>query len=349
MMSHGPVFPEDTVRGDVRHRDALRRDADAPDRPAQPEHDGAADLGRSAADSAFSVASVAPAASAELAHVAAHEQPAIPSTAAAGRPATQAPERPQPPPRTSTGALIARLVTAVVLMGSLVGAVFVALDWEPRVLPVRIVTIEGEMRGLSRESLQETIGGQITGGIVTQNLNALKDEVEGLPWIHRASVRRVWPDRLVFTVEEHEALARWGENGLVTAEGIVFRPRDGRLPAGLVRLSGADDFAPEVVERYLQWHPRLAELGLIIDALVRDARGDWSLQLLGGTELYLGTEDIGARFERLMAAYPQVESIGIPTRIDLRYSNGFAVRWLPTADSGVGADRVAAINHRERS
>lgn len=258
-------------------------------------------------------------------------------------------EHPVPQPGPSTGALVARLATAVVLIGSLAGAVFIALEWEPRLLPVRVVTIEGEMHGLSRESLQETIAGHITGGIVTQDLYALKAEVEDLPWIHRASVRRVWPDRLVFSVHEHEAAARWGENGLVTAEGIVFRPRDGRLPAGLVRLSGSDDFAPEVVERYLKWHPRLAELGLIIDAVSRDTRGDWSLQLLGGTELYLGTEDIDARFERLVAAYPQVESIGIPTRIDLRYSNGFAVRWLPTADSGVGPDRVAAINIRERS
>ena len=93
----------------------------------------------------------------------------------------------------------------------------------------------------------------------------------------------------------------------------------------------------------------LAELGLIIDGVTRDARGDWSLMLLGGTELYLGTAHIETRFERLLAAYPQVEAIGIPIRIDLRYSNGFAVRWLPRANARAGSDRVAAIKPRERS
>lgn len=253
------------------------------------------------------------------------------------------------PQASSRGALIARLLTAVVILGALFGAGFIALKWEPRVLPIQIVTIDGEMRGLSKESLQQTIAEHITGGILTQDLASLKAEVESLPWIDAASVRRIWPDRIVFSVREHEAAARWGENGLVTAEGIVFRPRDGRLPAGLPRLDGADDMALEVVERLQHWHPRLAELGLIIDGITRDARGDWSLMLLGGTELYLGTEDIEARFERLLAAYPQVEAIGIPTRIDLRYSNGFAVRWLPRANAGVGPDRVAAIKHRERS
>jgi cell division protein FtsQ len=262
-------------------------------------------------------------------------------------PTAAAPSGTTAPPRPSSLALIGRLLTAVAIIGALIGAGIIALDWEPRLLPIRVVTVDGEMHGLSRESLQETIARHIDGGILTQDLAALKQRVESLPWIRRASVRRIWPDRLVFTVTEHEAIAQWGENGLVTEDGIVFRPRDGRLPAGLVRLDGADALAPEVVARYRRWHPKLAELGLIIDAVVRNARGDWTLTLLGGTELYLGTEDIEARFERLLAAYPQVEAIGIPTRIDLRYSNGFAVRWIPRATAP--AERLAATNTREQS
>ncbi len=247
----------------------------------------------------------------------------------------------------SSASLVARLLTALAIIATMLGAGAVALDWEPRLLPIRIVTVDGEMHGLSRESLQRTVAEHIDGGILTQDLTALRQRVQDLPWIHRASVRRVWPDRLVLTVSEHEAMAQWGENGLVTEDGIVFRPRDGRLPAGLVRLEGADAMAPQVVERYRRWHPKLAQLGLIIESVVRNARGDWTLTLLGGTELYLGTGDIDARFERLLAAYPQVEAIGVPTRIDLRYSNGFAVRWVPRTDAP--PERVAANISRERS
>jgi hypothetical protein len=96
-----------------------------------------------------------------------------------------------------------------------------------------------------------------------------------------------------------------------------------------VRLDGADDMAPEVVERYRRWHPQPGGAGA--DHRVGGAQRPRRLdaELLGGTELYLGTDDIEMRFRRLLAAYPQVEAIGIPTRIDLRYSNGFAVRWVP--------------------
>jgi cell division protein FtsQ len=263
---------------------------------------------------------------------------------------TTADPRPRAVTATSRGMLLGRLFTAVLLLAGLAGAGYIALQWEPRLLPIRVVTVEGEMHGLSRQALEETIAEQISGGILTQDLAALKAEVEDLPWIHRAAVQRIWPDRIEVTVSEHAAVARWGENGLVTADGIVFRPRDGRLPAGLARLDGADDGrAPEVVGRFLDWGPRLLMLGLVIDGVRLDARGDWTLVLLGGTELMLGTDDIETRFERLAAAYPQVEAIGIPTRIDLRYSNGLAVRWLPTTNTGGRPERLAALPERNRS
>jgi cell division protein FtsQ len=240
-------------------------------------------------------------------------------------------------------ALLARLLTAVVLSTALIGAGWIALQWEPTLLPVRVVTIAGEMHGLSREALQQTISDEISGGILTQDLRLLRERVQALPWVERASARRVWPDRIEVEVHEHNALARWNENGLVSEEGVVFRPNDGRLPAGLARLGAADDaLAPEVVARFLEWGPQLLALGLIVDGVRRDARGDWSIELLGGTEVMLGTDDVEQRLERLIAAYGEIEAIGIPTRLDLRYSNGLAVRWLPSNGISGGPKRIAA-------
>jgi len=226
-------------------------------------------------------------------------------------------------------ALFARMLLALALFAGLGGAFWFALLHEPRALPIRGVTVAGELRSLSRQELQEAVASHLRGGILTQDLHALRREIEALPWVRSASLRRVWPDRLELHVEEQQAIARWGADGLVTHAGEVFRPRDGRVPAGLARLVGAADIdAPQVVERFLDWQPRLAALGLIIDELRRDARGDWSLTLLGGTELFFGTDAVEARFGRLLTVWPRLELIaGTPTRVDLRYSNGLALRW----------------------
>src|SRR3954463_8742741 len=39
-------------------------------------------------------------------------------------------------------------------------------------------------------------------------LDELRPSLERLPWVRKAGVRRVWPDRLEVTLEEHVALAR---------------------------------------------------------------------------------------------------------------------------------------------
>jgi len=245
--------------------------------------------------------------------------------------------------RPSKATLLARLLIAVTLITGLAGAATIAVDWEPRLLPVRVVSIDGELRSLSREALQQTVASHIRGGILTLDLASLHEEIESLAWVADARLRRVWPDRIELTVVEHQAEARWGQDALVSADGHVFRPEDGRLPAGLPHLSGPrDQDAPLVVERFHEWSPKLAGLGLIVDGIHRGARGDWTVELLGGTQLLFGTDQIETRFQRLLAAYGRIEALGIPSLLDLRYSNGLAVRWI-ASDGGGQSDHIAAI------
>ncbi|WPL16058.1 Cell division protein FtsQ [Thiorhodovibrio winogradskyi] len=258
----------------------------------------------------------------------------------------------------TTETLLLRLFVALSLMISLAAILWLAAEWEPRILPIRVITVDGEMRSLSRQALQERVASHLTGGILSQDLGALRERVEALPWVKGASLRRVWPDRLILEVSEHEAVARWGEDGLVTREGVIFHPQDRRVPAGLPRLSGADERAVEVVDRLLLWQPRLADLGLLIDALECDRRGDWTLELLGGPVLHFGTEQLERRLTRLLATFPRIEAVAVPERIDLRYSNGLAVLWQrgsghsdrePTdreSDFHARGKRMAALNEQ---
>lgn len=219
------------------------------------------------------------------------------------------------------------------LLAVMIGGGWLLMRWEPVLLPVRLIAIEGELHHHSSRLLQQTLSERLDGGILTADLRDLKAATEELAWVARASLRRVWPDRLVVEVEEHRPIARWNTDGLVTAEGLVFRPGVGTIPAGLPRLMGEDGRAPEVVERYLRWRDELMLVGHLIETLRVDARGDWRLRLIMGTELRLGTARIEERLARFIANAPQLEfAAGLPTVIDLRYSNGFAVQWPADAD-----------------
>ncbi|MCG6896609.1 MAG: cell division protein FtsQ/DivIB [Thiocapsa sp.] len=231
-----------------------------------------------------------------------------------------------------------RALLGLVLIALMATGVWLLGEWEPRLLPVRIIEVEGELHHHSSQLLQQTISERLHGGILTADLHDLRSAAEDLAWVGRASVRRIWPDRLLVEVEEHRPVARWNRDGLVTAEGVVFRPGTGTVPAGLPLLEGDDQRAPQVVRRYQKWRDELMLVGHLIQTLSVDPRGAWHVELVTGAELHLGTEAVEQRLARFIASAGQLEAAGRLLAVDLRYSNGFAVKWAPKADRQVRAN-----------
>lgn len=243
----------------------------------------------------------------------------------------------------SMGRRVLRWLSALVLLTLMAGSGYALLLWEPQQLPVRVVTVDGELRRLSPERLQDTVVEHIHGGILTQDLAELKAAVETMPWVRSASLRRHWPDRLELTVEEHVALARWGEDGLVTADGVVFRPDSGDFPGGLILLSGRDEQALDVVTRFQDLSPRFKAIDLGIEELSLDARGAWTLRCSAGFTLAFGTARFEERLARFTRSYRTLVAAGTPSLVDMRYSNGLAIRWsqAQSEDQGFNAEKTA--------
>lgn len=227
-----------------------------------------------------------------------------------------------------------RWLIALAVAGGTLGAAALALRTEPSVLPVRIITVDGAVHRLSAPILARNVTEHLQSGILTQDLRVLKSAVETVPWVRSATLRRVWPDRIELAVTEHQPMARWGKDGLVTAEGVVFRPEAESFPPGLPLLVADDAQAPRVTANYLSWRDRLGALGLRIATLALDPRGAWTLELSGGIRLELGTERIEERLARFVRTYPQLAAAGQAELIDVRYANGLAVRWAAGAAPG---------------
>lgn len=241
-----------------------------------------------------------------------------------------------------------RAFVGLLLIAGMAAAGWQFSEWEPILLPIRVIEVQGELHHHSSQLLQQTMNERLNGGILTADLANLKAAAEKLPWVSRASLRRVWPDRLEVQIAEHRPIARWNTDGLVTAEGIVFRPQAGTIPAGLPQLEGDDSRAPEVATHYLKWRDALMLAGHLIQTLSVDSRGDWRLALVTGTELRLGTHTAAERLTRFIANTKQLEAAGQPLVVDLRYSNGFAVKWAPSVDTFVPAqtDRAKRSGNR---
>jgi cell division protein FtsQ len=204
------------------------------------------------------------------------------------------------------------------------------LRWvlDPANLPLREVRIDGDFARLSPVELQKLLVGEATGGFFDVDVNGIRRVLLKNPWVRDVAVRRVWPDALDITVFEQRAIAAWNSDGLLNEEGGVFRPRPRTFPPGLVRLDGPEGAEAQVLDRYRQLSAWFRPLALTVDRVSLSGRRAWVFQLRDGPLVIAGRVDFEARVRRFIDTLPRPggERLREAAVIDLRYTNGFAVR-----------------------
>ena len=88
----------------------------------------------------------------------------------------------------------------------------------------------------------------------------------------------------------------------------------------------------------------LAGLSLEIAELTEDDSGAWRIKIKQGPEILVGNEDQQRRLERFKVGFQQALKARLNNiqRVDLRYTNGFAVEWKQpqvSQQTVVGDDR----------
>ena len=116
---------------------------------------------------------------------------------------------------------------------------------------------------------------------------------EAVPWVRRATVRREWPNQLIVTLEEHEPLGTWGEDGrLLSVKGDVFTANlaeaeeDGELP----EFDGPPGSEKEVLARFRELRAWFAPIKLAPESLQLSSRYAWTVKLDNGMNVELGRE-----------------------------------------------------------
>ncbi len=193
------------------------------------------------------------------------------------------------------------------------------------VFPLREIRVTGDVGHVTNEQVATVITRELRGNFFTVDLAHAREAFEKLPWVRKVNVRRQWPDRLEFAVEEHRPLARWGSTALVNAHSEVF---EAAISSTLPVFLGPEGTAAEVVARYAEFDRLLAPIGRKVVLVTLSARRAWQLRLDDGMVLQLGRENLEARLAGFVSAYQRTVALlpQPPSHVDLRYSNGFAVR-----------------------
>lgn len=202
---------------------------------------------------------------------------------------------------------------------------------------VRAITVQGDVThqnavGL-RAQLSAPMRSKLQSSFLTVDLQEVRQMFEAVPWVRHARVQREFPNRLRVTLEEHHAVAWWGEAGsgqLVSDQGQVFdaSPDDGEE---LPELAGPVEQAPQLWSVYQSLSAELERLELGLVRLELNERGNWRAGLDSGAVIELGRgtpEDLMERTRRFTATLSQLTQRypGTLQSVDLRYPNGYALR-----------------------
>lgn len=249
--------------------------------------------------------------------------------------------------RRSTVAMPLALPGDVRLMNAVAGGIFAlatlalaaaAVLWLARTpwFAIRSIQVEGELQRITTETLRANAAPRLAGGFFSTDLAKARSAFEAVPWVRRASVRRVWPDRLVVRIEEHRAAALWQgderDDRLVNSQGEVFSANVGDVEdEALPAFSGPEGSAAAVLALYRRLLPVLRAYDMEVEQLQQSSRGSWRVLLDSGATLELGRgndDEVAARTQRFARTLSQVTTRyrAALEYADLRHADGYAVR-----------------------
>jgi cell division protein FtsQ len=205
--------------------------------------------------------------------------------------------------------------------------------------PVTQLTVQAEFKHVSAAQIRAAVLPRLGKGFFALDLDAVQKSVAALPWVESVEARKRWPDTLQLRIYERQPFARWNDKQLISRQGLVFDAPGAAALVALPDLRGPAARLAEVVSFYAGARKAFAGTHLQINGVALTERGSWSVTTTGGAQIVIGDRDqAGRRLRRFLEVYPQLIAGHADGFVyaDLRYTNGFAVRWPEAAGANAG-------------
>ncbi len=252
-------------------------------------------------------------------------------------------------PRRSNGTQLAGIIFLLMVLGTILWSGWMVVGWmkDASRLPLSKLVVTGERHYTTNDDIRQAILALgAPGTFMTQDVDIIQQQIERMPWIKQASVRKQWPDELKIHLVEYVPVAHWNDLHMVDADGKSFSVPAERLgKQKLPLLYGPEGSEQDVLEGYRAMSSVLAASKYTLKMVAMTARHSWQLALDNDVRLDLGRDDRMGRLQRFIGLYPvllqqaQAENKRV-SYVDLRYDSGASVGWAPAfIDSQAAGER----------
>lgn len=215
------------------------------------------------------------------------------------------------------------------------------------------VRIAGETKYIAREPIHEKLAQATDNGLFNIDLHALESAIAANdPWVAGVAIEIIWPFGVKAYLNEHRVIAHWGDDALLSTDGVIFTPPEippeinnlslptlysdalGPIEVGPIEVDPAETRQYDDSERlasllslYEQAQAVLQATGRRIVSLRENAQFSVTLWLDDGVEVAIGRKGQIERVKRMVEVYAILFAEKKPEYIDLRYPTSVAVRY----------------------
>lgn len=199
--------------------------------------------------------------------------------------------------------------------------------------PLRQLRLTADYHRVDAEAVRAAVVPHLGAGFFAVSLESIHDAVAALDWVDRVEVRKQFPDRIELSIREHQPFAVWNDGRLLSVTGKLFPMPEGGAPDDLPTFEADPRRVKEVVRVYRMLRDAFADEGATVRSVRLSARGSWSFKLDTGATVMVGRGDPEQRVQRFAPLLSELvqHDARVLERADLRYANGFALRWAEPA------------------
>ncbi|MGI9344680.1 MAG: cell division protein FtsQ/DivIB [Gammaproteobacteria bacterium] len=164
------------------------------------------------------------------------------------------------------------------------------------------------------------------------DLRKVQQQVMALPWVHSASVRRIWSAYLHIQIQPRTPLAIWDERHVLSQDGKIVPLAGELIYLDLPKVTATERDAAAAAVKLAVIQSHFDEMRLGIDELIVEEWGSLEVRSTNGLRVFFGTLELDQGLRNLR----HIIATGISDQlssIDLRYGDI------------VGLSRIDAGNH----
>jgi len=194
-----------------------------------------------------------------------------------------------------------------------------------------------DVQHVKPEELKKLVVRELNGTALTTDLDAIYTSIVSHPWIKDATVRRIWPNKILINLSEHNIIGIWSDGRFVTQAGelIEFDKLQSKLinkekNCLLLNLDGPNETVTTVLKKARMISEKASHVGLQTTGVQLTSQYDWKVFFSNGMKMELGGENLETPLEkRLDNFFDSVLWVRKKIKndlisVDLRYAHGFA-------------------------